>query len=152
MTAILRRWLPLTVLAVVLVAALAIGAGSGGGHRTVADRVQRITAQLRCPVCSGETVAGSDAPISRDIRADVQQRVEAGEPDGRITAYIVGKYPGTLLEPPTSGVGLIVWVLPVLVFVAAAIGLALAFVRWRSRPGVVITEEDRALVARARRP
>jgi len=152
MTSTVRRWLPLTVLAVVLVAALAIGAGSGGGHTTVADRVQHITSQLRCPVCSGETVADSNAPISKDIRAAVQQRVEAGEPDGRITAYIVGQYPGTLLKPPTTGVGLIVWLLPVMVFVAAAGGLALAFVRWRSRPGVVVTDEDRALVDRAKRP
>ncbi len=151
MTSTLRRWLPLTVLALVLVAALAVGTTSGGGHATTADRVQRITRQLKCPVCSGETVADSNAPISKDIRAAVQQRVEAGESDGSVTAYIVRQYPGTRLKPPTNGVGLIVWLLPVMAFAAAAIGLALAFVRWRSRPGVVVTDEDRALVDRAKR-
>ena len=141
-----RRWLPLALLGGALIAALVIGTTASSAPPTVADRVHHITAQLRCPVCSGETVADSAAPISADIRTAVAQRVAAGQSDGQITAYIVRQYPGTLLTPPASGFGLIVWVLPVLAFVAAAGLLALAFVRWRARPAVVVTAGDRALV------
>jgi cytochrome c-type biogenesis protein CcmH len=151
MSSSLRRWLPLLGLGVVLVVALAVGVGSRPGHETVADRVQAITSQLRCPVCSGETVADSSAPISQDIRTVVQQRVEAGQSNGQITAFIVQKYPGTLLRPPTSGIGLIVWVLPVMAFLLAAGGLAMVFARWHARSGVVVSDDDRALVAEALR-
>jgi cytochrome c-type biogenesis protein CcmH len=147
----MKRWLPFAALGVALVVALAIGAGRSGGSRTVAQRVQHITGQLKCPVCEGETVADSNALISRDIRADVQRRVAAGQSDGQIIDYVVHQYPGTRLDPPAHGVGLLVWLLPVVAVAAAAVGLGLAFARWRARPGVEVTDADRALVEEALR-
>jgi cytochrome c-type biogenesis protein CcmH len=144
-----RRWLPAAALLVVLVTALVIGATRSNRPRTTEERVQHITSQLRCPACQGETVADSNALISQDIRALVQQRVEAGQSDGAILAYVVHQYPGTLLKPPVSGIGLIVWALPVVVVVAAVAGLAVAFRRWRSRPGVTATDADRQIVEKA---
>jgi cytochrome c-type biogenesis protein CcmH len=149
MTPALRKWLPWLALAVVLVVALTIGATRTTGPRTQADRVQHITSQLRCPLCQGETVADSNALISRDIRTLVQERVAAGQSDSQIIAYVVHQYPGTLLKPPASGLGLIVWALPVVAVVAAAGGLAVAFVRWRGRSGITVTDDDRAIVDRA---
>jgi cytochrome c-type biogenesis protein CcmH len=141
--------LPWAALALLLAVALGVGASRSGGQRTVASRVNHIGSQLRCPVCEGETVADSSAPVARDIRNLVQQRVEAGQSDQQIIAYVVHQYPGTLLNPPATGVGLIVWALPVLVFVVAVAALAFAFVRWRSRPGAAVTDDDRALVEKA---
>jgi cytochrome c-type biogenesis protein CcmH len=146
-----RRWAPWLLLSALLVVALALGARSSNGPRTQAQRVQHIAAQLRCPVCEGQTVADSDALISRDIRTVIQQKVAAGQSDRQIVSLIVRQYPGTLLTPPATGVGMIVWALPVLAFVAALGGLWLAFARWRSRPGVTVTEADRALVEQALR-
>ena len=145
------RWLPWAALAVLLVVALAVGASRTGGRPSVAARVDHIGSQLRCPVCEGETVADSSAPVARDIRNLVQQRVVAGHSDQQIIAYVVHQYPGTLLNPPATGVGLIVWALPVMVFVVAVAALAFAFARWRSRPGTAVTDEDRALVDEALR-
>jgi cytochrome c-type biogenesis protein CcmH len=146
-----RRWLPWGALAILLAVALAVGASRSGGSRTVAARVNHIGSELRCPVCEGETVADSSAPVARDIRNLVQQRVEAGQSDQQIIAYVVHQYPGTLLNPPATGVGLIVWALPVMVFVVAVAALAFAFVRWRSRPGAPVSDDDRALVEEALR-
>jgi len=151
MQTFLRRWLLWLVLAVVLVGALVIGATRTSGRPTTQQRVRHITSQLRCPVCDGETVAESNATISQDIRTLVQQRVEQGQSDGQITSYVVHQFPGTLLTPPASGVGIIVWALPVVAFVAAAAGLGFTFVRWRSRAGVEVTDADRALVEEALR-
>ncbi len=147
----LSRWLPLAGLGVVLVVALAVGTSGGSGQNSVDDRVHRITSQIRCPVCSGETVADSAAPISQDIRTAVRQQLLAGRSDKEVAAYIVHQYPGTALTPPTSGVGLLVWTLPVVVFVAAAGALGVTFARWRARSGVTVSDEDRQLVERARR-
>jgi cytochrome c-type biogenesis protein CcmH len=146
---VVRRWAPWAVLAVLLVAALTLGARRSQGPRTEAQRVRHIASQLRCPVCEGQTVADSDALISRDIRSAIQTRVAAGQSDPQIVSFIVHQYPGTLLTPPATGVGMIIWALPVLVFVAALGGLWLAFARWRSRPGVTVTDADRALVEQA---
>lgn len=147
----LQRWLPLAGLGLVLVIALAVGTAGHSGPRSVDDRVHRITSQIRCPVCSGETVADSSAPISQDIRTAVRQQLVAGRSDHEITAYIVHQYPGTALNPPSTGVGLLVWALPVVVFTGAAGGLGLAFARWRTRSGAIVSDEDRRLVERARR-
>jgi cytochrome c-type biogenesis protein CcmH len=145
------RWLPWAGLLVALVVALGIGASTTAPPRTPEQRVQHITSQLRCPVCQGETVADSNATISQDIRTLVQQRVDAGQSDSAILSYVVHHYPGTLLKPPASGVGLIVWVLPVLALLAGAGGLFLAFRRWRSRPGIAVSDADRRLVEEALR-
>jgi cytochrome c-type biogenesis protein CcmH len=141
--------LPWAGLLVVLVVALVIGTTRPAQDSTPEQRVQHIASQLRCPVCQGETVADSSATISQDIRALVQQRVAAGQSDHDILAYVVRQYPGTLLIPPASGVGLIVWVLPIIALVAGAAGLFFAFRRWRSRPGVAVTDADRKLVDEA---
>jgi cytochrome c-type biogenesis protein CcmH/NrfF len=61
----------------------------------------------------------------------------------------VHQYPGTLLKPPASGLGLIVWALPVAAVVVALGGLTLAFLRWRGRTGITVTDDDRAIVDRA---
>jgi cytochrome c-type biogenesis protein CcmH len=145
----LRRWAPWAALVVVLIVVLVIGTTRSTRPRTSAERVQHIASQLRCPLCQGETVADSNALISQDIRALVQQRVAAGQSDSQIIGYVVHQYPGTLLKPPATGVGLIVWALPVVVFVAALGGLTLAFLRWRSRTGITVTDADRALVDKA---
>ena len=144
-----RRWAPWLVLAAALVVALAIGARSSGGPRTDAQRAQHIASQLRCPVCEGQSVAESDSAVSQAIRDDIRQRVAGGQSDGQILAFVVSKYPNTLLTPPASGVGIVVWALPVLVFVVAAGGLGLAFARWRSRTVLPVTDADRSLVERA---
>jgi cytochrome c-type biogenesis protein CcmH len=148
---VVRRWAPWFLLSVLLVVGLALGAHGTNGSRTQAQRVQHIAGELRCPICEGQTVADSDALISRDIRGLIQERVAAGQSDQQIVSFIVRQYPGTLLTPPATGVGMIVWALPVLVFVAALGGLWLAFARWRSRPGVTVTDADRALVEQALR-
>lgn len=144
------RWVPLFGLVVVLVAALWVGT-TRSSHPSLDDRVQSVTSQLRCPVCTGETIADSSAPISQDIRAKVRQLLQAGDTNGQAKSYILSKYPGTSLTTPASGLGLLVWLLPVLVVGGAVIGLAMTFRRWRSRAGVTVSDEDRRRVEEARR-
>jgi len=147
----LRRWLPLAALVVVLALALWIGTTRSSGHASIDDRVQSVTSGLRCPVCTGETVADSSAPISQDIRGMVRQLLIQGESNSQAKSFILSKYPGTSLDTPASGVGLLVWALPVVLVGAAVVGLSLTFARWRSHAGVTVSDEDRALVEEARR-
>lgn len=146
-----KRWAPWALLVVLLVGALAIGSRDGGSP-TVAQRVHRIAKEVRCPTCEGLSVAESDAAASRAIRDDIAQRVRDGETDGQVRAFLVSRYgPTILLTPSGSGIGIVVWALPVAALVCAVGGLAVAFRRWRRRPDVSVTDEDRVLVERARR-
>jgi cytochrome c-type biogenesis protein CcmH len=147
----LRRLLPVLALVAVVVGALAIGSSSGDGDPSPAARTRRLAAGLRCPVCQGLSVADSPSPTARAISADIRRRVEAGESDGDIRQAYVDRYgEWVLLQPAGSGLGALVWALPVAALLLAAGGLALAFRRWRGDVPAAVTEDDRQLVERAR--
>jgi len=149
-TAPRRGWLSWGLMAVVLVVALAVGLRPDGSPRTTEERVHDLASTTRCPTCRSQSVAESDAPIAREIRADIARRVEAGESDGEIRDFLVGRFgQDVLLTPPASGVAGLVWVIPVVAVVLAAVGLAAGFRRWRARAPTEATDADRALVDRA---
>ena len=147
----IRRVLPGVALAAVVVVALVIGgAGRDKGPRTPAARAQSIARDLRCPVCQGLSVADSSSPTAEAMREDVRRRVDAGENAKAVKAYYVSRYgEWVLLRPEASGVGILVWVMPVAALLLATGGLALAFRRWRRQPAMAATDEDRALVEAA---
>ena len=150
MSRTLRRWLPWMMAVAALAVALAVGARSSG-RPTLDQRVHHIAAQIKCPVCEGQSAADSDSAPSRAIREDIRQRLLLGQSDRQILDYLVGRYPASKLLPDARGVGLIVWLLPVLAVLGAGVALGFAFARWRSRPSEAVTPDDRALVERALR-
>jgi cytochrome c-type biogenesis protein CcmH len=119
------------VMGIVLVVALALGTRPEHAQ-TADDRAQALEETIKCPVCRGQSVAQSDSEASKNIRIDVARRIANGESDQQIQSY----YEQTLgadilLKPPASGWGGLVWVLPVVAFVAAGAGIGYAFWRWR---------------------
>jgi cytochrome c-type biogenesis protein CcmH len=147
---LVRRVLPGLALAVVVFVALLIGAGRSHPSRSASARARAIASELRCPVCQGLSVADSPSPTAKAIYDDVRRRVDAGESDGSIRAFYVGRYgEWILLRPETSGMAALVWVLPVAALLLGAGGLALAFRRWRKEPALAATDADRALVEAA---
>jgi len=145
----LRRWGPVVALLLVLVVALAVGRGRPS--QTVAARTERIAGSIKCPTCQGLSVAQSKAGTARAIYAEIERRVRTGESDDAVRAYLVSRYgEEQLLSPEATGIGSIVWIVPVAggVIALAAVG----WVLYRSRPsGSGASAADRALVARARR-
>lgn len=145
----IRRLLPAVALIAVVLSALVIGAGRGGG-RSADARTRSIAGDLRCPVCQGLSVADSHSPTAGAMKEDIRRRVDAGESDSAIRASYVARYgQWILLRPETSGAGALVWALPVTALLLAAGGLAFAFRRWRRQPTLAASDEDRALVEAA---
>ncbi len=68
----------------------------------------------------------------RTIRTDIARRVEAGETDDEIRAYLVGRFGEESCSPRGRRVSGLVWVLPVVALVAAVAGLVVTFRRWRA--------------------
>ena len=147
----IRRFLPGVALLAVVITALVIGgAGRDRGPRTPAARTQAIAEDLRCPVCQGLSIADSHTPTADAIKEDIRRRVDAGESDAEIRAAYVARYgQWILLRPETSGVGALVWILPVSALLLAVGGLAFAFRRWRREPTLSATDEERQLVEAA---
>jgi cytochrome c-type biogenesis protein CcmH len=147
----IRRVLPGVALVAVVVVALVIGgAGRDKGPRSPAARAEAIAEDLRCPVCQGLSIADSHSPTAEAIYEDIRRRVAAGESDAAIKASYVSSYgKWILLRPETSGVGALVWVLPVTALLLGVGALAIAFRRWRRQPALAATDEDRALVEAA---
>jgi cytochrome c-type biogenesis protein CcmH len=138
------------ILGAVAVGILVVGTHRDRGRPTVAAETLHIAGMVRCPVCEGQSVAQSSAPASVQIRAQIQRELQAGEHQGQILSGLVAAYgPGILEQPEARGVDLIVWVVPVIAVVLAIAGLALAFARWRSRPSLTVTHDDRVLVEAA---
>lgn len=146
-SAVSTRRLAWALLALVVVAALIIGAF---GRRSLEgeDRVQALSAQIKCVTCVGESVAGSQSDFAVNAREDIRTRVEAGDSDAEIFAYFSSRYDDVLLNPSASGAGALLWVLPVVVFGAAVAG-AVVTVRQRGERGERPTADDRRLVAAA---
>ena len=148
----IRRWGAWGVMAVVLAGALVYGTVDEGAARTTEDRARAIAASLRCPTCRSQSVLESDSTQAQTIRTDIVRRLQAGQDEGQIKGYYVSRFGEQIrLNPDSSGVAGLVWVLPVVALVVALAGLAFAFRRWRTSGAGEVTDADRLLVERARR-
>jgi cytochrome c-type biogenesis protein CcmH len=115
-------------LAVVLAAlALAAPAAASEQHPTLAE----LEGQLMCPICQGETLAQSDSPPAQRIKAEIQQRIAAGETRSEIKRQLVSEW-GTriLAAPPRQGFDLLAWLLPIVGALAGAAVLGVLAWRW----------------------
>jgi cytochrome c-type biogenesis protein CcmH len=143
----IRRWAPWLAVLVVSVAVLSIAAFGSRSAPTAQDRVTTISKSLKCPVCSGESVAESNAPAAQEIRRNIAEQVQQGQTDDEIRRYYAAKYgEETLLTPSSSGVNALVWLLPVVALAVAIAVLVIVFRRWNQEPAEHATEADRALV------
>jgi cytochrome c-type biogenesis protein CcmH/NrfF len=140
------HWL---VLAFVVIGALIAGTRSGGSTSRE-DQVQAIAKTIKCPECSGQSVATSGSRSSKAIRVDIAARLARGQSPDQIRDYYAGRYgEQILLTPARSGAASLVWIIPVVAIVIAMAALAAAFFRWRSVGDSHASEEDKALVAAA---
>jgi len=145
-----RGWVPWILLGIV-VAVLLVWAAWPSGETTDADRARALARELRCPDCESLSAADSQTSSARAIRRDLKERVAEGQSDATIRRAYVDRYgESILLEPSRSGLGLLVWGLPLLVLVGGGIGLWFAFRRWRPTERLRATDDDEALVRETR--
>jgi cytochrome c-type biogenesis protein CcmH len=109
-------------------------------------RAREISRDIRCPVCQGETIDDSNAPISRDLRLIIRERIVAGDSDAEVVDYIVARYgEGVLFKPPAEGVNLVLWLAgPALLL--AGVGVAMLAGRRRQAAEVTLSAEEEARV------
>jgi cytochrome c-type biogenesis protein CcmH len=109
-------------------------------------RARDISAGLRCLVCQNQSIDDSDAPLAKDLRVIVRERLTAGESDQQVREFIVRRYGEFVLLKPTFGPHTaLLWLGPALVLLAGATGIGLALRRRRTGSSVgALSPEERA--------
>ena len=106
-----------------------------------------LSAELRCLVCQNESIDDSEAPLARDIRILIRERIGKGESNDAVRDYLVSRYGDfILLKPPFKPETLILWLSPVLVL---GLGVGAALLAHRRAPSVTprLTAEEEARLA-----
>lgn len=85
------------------------------------SRARGISTGLRCLVCQNQSIDDSNAPLARDLRLLVRERLAAGDNDRAVLDFVVARYGEfVLLRPPLNTGTLILWLAPLLLLVLAA--------------------------------
>jgi len=86
-------------------------------------RARTLSAGLRCLVCQNQSIDDSEAPLARDLRLLIRERLVAGDSDDEVVSFIVGRYGEfVLLKPRFEMKTALLWIGPfALLFVAVAL-------------------------------
>jgi cytochrome c-type biogenesis protein CcmH len=108
-------------------------------------RARTLSEELRCMVCQNQSIDDSDAPLARDIRVLIRQRIASGESNDAVRAYLVSRYGDFILLKPTfKPETLLLWLTPALVLGAGLAAVLIARRRApRATPALSAEEEAR---------
>src|SRR5437588_5020635 len=97
-------------------------------------RARTLTKELRCMVCQNQSIDDSDAPLARDLRLLVRERLQAGDSNREVIDFLVARYGEfVLLRPRFSAHTALLWLGPAAILLVGGIGLAALAYRFRGR-------------------
>jgi cytochrome c-type biogenesis protein CcmH len=97
-------------------------------------RARTLSQELRCMVCQNQSIDDSDAPLAKDLRVLVRERLTAGDSDGQVIDFLVARYGEfVLLRPRLSWHTALLWLAPFTVFLLGAWGLISLWGRRRTK-------------------
>jgi cytochrome c-type biogenesis protein CcmH len=112
------------------------------------SRARAISSELRCMVCQNQSIDDSDAPLARDLRLLVRERLSAGDSDSAIRAFLTARYGDfILLRPPLKLETALLWVGPGVIFLLVALLLLRRRYKKEDVAGAELTTEERAELA-----
>jgi cytochrome c-type biogenesis protein CcmH len=132
----------------VLAFAVAVMAGSSAACAVQPDeimadpvkeaRARALSQELRCMVCQNQSIDDSEAPLARDLRLLVRERLAAGDSDSQVIDFLVARYGEfVLLKPRLERQTLLLWLLPPLVLAGGGIAL---WLHSRRRTGLAASD------------
>ena len=88
-------------------------------------RARNISKNIRCMVCQNQSIDDSDAPLAKDLRILIRNKIKDGKKDEEIYKFLTDRYGDfILLKPPLKLSTLMLWLLPFIFFV---IGIIVVF-------------------------
>ena len=114
-------------------------------------RARALSLELRCLVCQNQSIDDSAAPLARDLRIIVRERLVAGDSDDQVIAYLSQRYGSyVLLKPPLNAETLPLWLGPGVILVLAG-GVFAVYMRRRSNQAEPVapqlTDDERRQLA-----
>src|ERR1700751_1764240 len=87
-------------------------------------RARELSRELRCMVCQNQSIDDSEAPLARDLRLLVRERIAAGDSDSQVIDFLGARYGEfVLLKPRLERQTLLLWAVPPLVLVVGGLAL-----------------------------
>src|SRR6201981_1152661 len=87
-------------------------------------RARNLSRELRCMVCQNQSIDDSEAPLARDLRLLVRERIASGDSDAQVIDFLVARYGEfVLLKPRLERQTLLLWAVPPLVLVVGGLAL-----------------------------
>jgi cytochrome c-type biogenesis protein CcmH len=112
-------------------------------------RARELSAGLRCLVCQNQSIDDSDAPLAKDLRVLVRERLKAGDSDEEIIDFVVSRYGEfVLLKPRFSPHNWVLWLATPLVLLAGLAAILFAYRRRKADaegPKPLTADEKRRL-------
>jgi cytochrome c-type biogenesis protein CcmH len=110
------------------------------------QRARALSKGLRCMVCQNQSIDDSDAPLARDLRVLVRERLIQGDSDRQVLNFLVDRYGEfVLLRPRLNWRTSLLWIAPPTLLIGGA--GALFVIARRRRAGSAAIPEEGALTA-----
>ena len=151
----------IAILTIVLLAALAAPVAFAVqpdeimGDPAKEARARDLSRELRCMVCQNQSIDDSEAPLARDLRLLVRERIAAGDSDNQVMDFLVARYGEfVLLKPRVNQHTLLLWLVPPLALAGGGLALWLHNRRRQKSAGtgdpslLHLTEEEEARIDR----
>jgi cytochrome c-type biogenesis protein CcmH len=106
------------------------------------SRARDLSRELRCMVCQNQSIDDSEAPLARDLRLLVRERIAAGDSNAQVLDFLVARYGEfVLLKPRLEPHTLLLWLLPPLALAGGGVAL---WINGRRRSGSAAAEHQSA--------
>jgi cytochrome c-type biogenesis protein CcmH len=131
----MRRLLVVALLALLAVpTAIAVEPDEIISDPPLEARARALSKELRCMVCQNQSIDDSEAPLARDLRVLVRERLQMGESDQQVIDFLVARYGEfVLLRPRFSWHTALLWLGPVTILIIGACGVLVLARRYRAK-------------------
>ena len=127
------RWVSIVLFAAALAAAspsFAVQPDEILSDSALETRARTLSGELRCMVCQNQSIDDSEAPLAKDLRVLVRERLKAGDSDAQVLDFLTARYGQFVLLRPRFGWDTaLLWGAPAGVLLVGGLAIVLALRR-----------------------
>ena len=115
-------------------------------------RARALSKELRCMVCQNQSIDDSEAPLARDLRILVRERLQAGDSDRQVIDFLVARYGEfVLLRPRFSWHTAVLWLGPAALLLIGGCAVLVLVRRYRTNSAAAANGQQELTAAEAAR-
>ena len=109
------------------------------------SRYTQLIEDIRCPVCQGQSIGGSNSGLAKDLREKVREMILDGQSDPEIYSYMVERYGDFVVyKPPVNTKTYLLWFAPLFILILSLIFLFRSTKRNKEKTVNVSNDIERA--------